>query len=56
MLAVMDTPISEFGWLPDALEPVVLRLARADACALRIGDMASMVLGRPAAVGAGSTG
>ena len=41
MLAVMDTPISDFGWLPDALEPVALRLARADACAFKIGDMAS---------------
>lgn len=31
----------EFDWLPDALEPVALRLARADECAFKIGDIAS---------------
>lgn len=31
----------QFAWLPEALEPVAIRLARADECAFRIGDLAS---------------
>lgn len=44
MLADMhtpDSPLEKFGWLPEGLETVTLRLARADACAFKIGDIAS---------------
>lgn len=44
MFAVVDKPdrpAEEFKWLPEALESVALRLARADECAFKIGDMAS---------------
>lgn len=39
----MNTPneAPERGWLPDDLDPVALRLARADECAFKIGDLAS---------------
>lgn len=39
----MDTPNEArgLGWLPDELDPVVLRLARADECAFKIGDLTS---------------
>lgn len=32
---------TRLGWLPEALEPVALRLSRVDECAFRIGDVAS---------------
>ncbi|MHA7293547.1 hypothetical protein [Arthrobacter sp. HLT1-21] len=35
------TPTEDFSWLPEALEPVALRLARADQCAYRVGDLTS---------------
>jgi len=31
----------DFTWLPEGLEPVALRLARADECAFKIGDLTS---------------
>jgi hypothetical protein len=39
----VDTPneTSGLSWLPDELDPVALRLARADECAFKIGDLAS---------------
>jgi hypothetical protein len=43
-LKLVDAPndtAKEFSWLPEGLEQVALRLARADACAFRIGDLAS---------------
>lgn len=43
MLAIVETAdkTEEFDWLPEALESVALRLARADECAFKIGDLAS---------------
>lgn len=44
MLAIMDSTdvTEEFNWLPEGLESVALRLARADECAFKIGDLISM--------------
>ncbi len=43
MLASVDTPNQTSGpkWLPEELNPVALRLARADDCAFKIGDLTS---------------
>ncbi|WP_458778614.1 hypothetical protein [Arthrobacter sp. D3-16] len=44
MFAIVDNPdksAEEFKWLPEALESVALRLARADECAFKIGDIGS---------------
>lgn len=35
----MSIPTEQFSWLPEALEPVALRLGRADECAFKIGDL-----------------
>ncbi len=42
-LTTVDTPNETPGlrWLPEDLDPVALRLARADECAFKIGDLAS---------------
>lgn len=37
----MTIPTEDFKWLPEALDPVALRLARADAFAFQIGDLAT---------------
>lgn len=37
----MSIPTDDFKWLPEALDPVALRLARADAFAFQIGDLAT---------------
>ena len=37
----MSLPREELKWLPDELEAVALRLARADECAFKIGDLIS---------------